>query len=321
MDNNTLLNMGFNNSEIEAYYYIINNGGKITPMWLQRYGFNIQDSKRLCYLHKCVTGEVNVGTETEVIAHVAKMGGLTRADAKQKVYLNNIHDKQIRKNYSKDELISRLRATYGKTKRISIQDLQVSSINSIPRVAVIDGIEQEPYNIWNSRNYKGKQSLYKVTDVSGQRITVETNIKPKLKYGSPKELKGILEIVGVKQNGNAIIAFDKSVAKLCNRYIILASLRRPEFHLGMFEIICYEGTRVYVYANDLGTRGTVRYSGGTQRVYAYGIFPKDLKGKLDRVAKDVFKRLNGVCSEYNGATDEFRVIPIEKKEDIDGGDY
>ena len=321
MDNNTLLNMGFNNSEIEAYYYIINNGGKITPMWLQRYGFNIQDSKRLCYLHKCVTGEVNVGTENEVIAHVAKMGGLTRADAKQQVYLNNIHNKQARQRYSKDELINRLRATYGKTKRISIQDLQVSSVSSIPRVAVIDGIEQEPYNIWNSRNYKGKQSLYKVTDVSGQRITVETNIKPKLKYGEPKELKGVLEIVGVKQNGNAVVAFDKSVAKLCNRYIIIASLRRPEFHLGMFEIICYEGTKVYVYAADLGTKESVSYKGGTQRVYAFGIFHKDLRGKLDSVAKDVFKRLRGVCSEYNGATDEFRVVPIDKEEAIDGEDY
>ena len=273
---NTLLNLGFTQQEINNYEYIYNNGGKFTGQFLQKLGYNMEASKRLIYMNKILSGEININTESDMITHYKKMTGTSREQAKAAVYSANLSNGYGKENYSEKELIQHLKTVNGQKQKIRIEDLKVSTVNSVPRVAVVSGIEVEPYTIWNSSNYSGKEALYKVIDVSGQKITVETDKKPILKYGTNKVINGVLELKGINQNGNAIVTFDKSVCKLCNRFIIVASLKRPEFHLGMYKIICFEGTQVYVYATNMGTGDKVHYKGGAQRIYAFGIFPQDI---------------------------------------------
>lgn len=309
---NYLIGLGFTQAEINDYEYIYMNAGKFTPAALQSYGYDFNLAKRLAYMNKALQGGVQINSEEDMINHVKKMTGASRQDAKQLVYTDNLRNGYAEQNYSKEQYIKHLKETAGRVHKIGIQDLAVSNVTEVPRVAVISGINQSPYNIWNSKNYQGKNALYKVIDVTGGKITVETSKKPRLEYGAPKSIPGVLEIKGVKQNGMAVVTFDKSVCRLCNRYIIVASLKRPEFHLGMYEIICFEGTRVYVYATNMGVRDQVRYKGGTQRVYAYGIFPQDMKAKLTSVAKNMYGHLDGRKVEYIDANSSYNVVPNER---------
>lgn len=306
---NTLLNMGFSNAEIQAYEYIYMNAGKFSPAALQSYGYDLQSAKRLAYLNRVMQGNVNICSENDMITHVKKMTGVSRQDAKQVVYRENLQNGYGAQNYSEVELIKHLRETNGRQRRISIQDLAISKVTNVPRVAVVAGILDAPYNIWNSANYKGKDAMYKVVDVTGAKITIETAKKPKLEWGKSKVVPGVLEIKGVKNNGNAIVTFDKKYCRLCNRFIIVASLKNPEFHLGKYDMICFEGTKVYIYATNMGIKENVKYNMGNQRIYDFGIMPHDIKGKLDNVAKSLYHQLQGVTVNYVEPNGEYNVVP------------
>lgn len=312
MDRNTnsqLLNLGFSQAEINNFEFIYNNGGKFTPMALQQYGYSLEQAKRLAYMNKIMQGGVNIQTENDMISHVKKMTGASRDIAKQAVYRENLSNGYGAQNYSETELIKHLRETNGKQRRITIQDLAVSKVTSVPRVAVVGGITESPYDIWNSNNYKGFDAMYKVIDATSSKITVETPRKPKLEWGRSKDVPGVLEIKGVKNNGNAIVIFDRKYCRLCNRFVIVASLRNPEFHLGKYDMICFEGTKVYIFAVNMGIKEQLRYNMGNQRIYAFGIMPGDIKIKLDNVAKSMYQQLGGVSVTYVDPNESYTVVP------------
>ena len=171
IDTNTLQQMGFTQIEITEFQRILNGGGQFTLSALQAYGYNYEQAKRLKYLYDVCSGKVRVETQTDLIKHLKKM-------------------------------------TNGSYK-ISIQDLAISKITEVPRVAVVHNISQAPYDVWNSKNYKDNQAIYRVVDVSGQRITIETSRKPQLQYKQAKVIPGVLEIKGIKANGNVVVSFDK----------------------------------------------------------------------------------------------------------------
>ena len=240
--------------------------------------------------------------------------GYTFEQAKRLAYAANICQGKVTVE-SKDQMTKHLKKMFGGARKITINDLETSNVSTVPRLAVIDNLIQAPYSIWNSKNYKGKEAIYKVVDVTGQRITIETPRKPRLEYKQAKELPGVLEIKGVRANGNCVVSFDKKYCKLCNRFIIVASLRHPEKHLVMYEIICIEGTKIYVYATSLGIREQVKYNMGTQRIYDYGIFPQDIKGKLERVAKQLYSKFSGVSASYIAPIDDYKVLEVVKQTD------
>lgn len=277
IDEGRLLSLGFTYPEIHALRSIIAAGGKVTPNALTMYGIDYETASRIKYMYDIVTGKVTIETP--------------------------------------DDLAKHLRKLFGKHRRIGIQDLALSRLQSVPRYAVIAGIKDETFSIYNSTKYPVNERLYDVVDVSSGRIFIETKRKPVLKYKQPKKIEGVIEIVELKKDGKVVIAVDKKYAMLCNRFVIIGSLRRPEFHLGMVEIICIEGTRVYIYANNMGTKETVRYSGGTQRVYDYGCFPNEIKPKLFKVASEMYPLLSGVYAIEHPANSDFVIIPLEEKEE------
>lgn len=279
IDVNKLLRLGFSQQEINALQYVYSNGGKFTPNMLQQYGYTYEQAKKLSYMYAICSGRVSVETKEETIKHLRKM--------------------------------------FGSEYRISMQDLAVSRLTNVPRFALVDGITDEPYNIWNSKNYQGPNMLYKVADVSGKNVIVETKRRPQLKYKQAKAIDGVFEIKGVTSNNNVVISFNKKYCRLCNRFIIVASLKRPEFHHGMYEIMCFEGTRVYVYAMSIGTRDTVKYHMGTQRVYDFGLFPNDIPVKLENIARGMYNKLHGVGIQFDSATQKYQVLPREEKEQLD----
>lgn len=279
IDTNKLLSIGFSQYEIAEFQKLFANGAKFTPQALQSYGYNYEQAKRIKYMFDICAGKVQVNTQDELVKHLKKMSN----------------------------------GSY----KLSMQDLAISKITNVPRVAVVANIKQSPYDIWNSKNYKGKDALYKVVDVTGQNITVETPRKPQLQYKQAKEIPGMLEIKGVRANGNAVVAFNKNYCTLCNRFVIVGSLKNPEFHLGKYEMICFEGTRVYIFAINMGTRETIHYNSGNQRIYDFGIFPGDITNKLKAVAQSMYTQLRCVAGRYCVPNSTYRVVDYTPKEQVE----
>lgn len=280
MDPVRMLSIGFSQQEINCLQGLISNGYKVNTNTLNRLGLNYEQSSRIRYLFDICTGKVSVETKDELVRHLKK--------------LNNSGYK------------------------IGIQDLAISKIRDVPRTAVVANVSVEPFDIWNSNKYKGTAALYLVRKVTAQRITIETSRKPKLQPRQKMEVPGMLQIEGVTKEGKAVVSFDKKFCRLCNRFVIVASLRRPEFHLGMVEMVCYEGTKVYVYAQSLGVRDKVKYNMGTQRIYAYGFFESQIKGKLMAVAKEMYDKLRGVYVENEHGNQEFHLVdPVRQDIDLD----
>jgi len=313
-----LLEYGFNQQDINALMYTFNMCGKITPAVLQQQmGYDYTQTQRLMYAYNMYCGKISLDSIQKLAKHFRIVCGCTPDEANKMAYAYSLQNGGVN---TKESLIRHLKKINRNQIKITMNDLAVSKVSSVPRVAVIANIIQEPFTIWNSNKYKGANALYKVTDVSGQKITIETPRKPQIAYGQPKKVPGVLEIKGLTANGNAVVTFDKNYCKLCNRFIIIASLRMPEFHLGKYEIICFEGTKVYVFAANMGTRENVNYNMGSQRIYDYGIFPQDIKSKLDKVAKGMYQYLKGMNIEYQTPTSDYKVVPVEKKIDTEADD-
>lgn len=272
-----LQSLGFNQNEIDTLYYIMANGGKVTTQALTSYGISYEDARKLRYMFDICTGKVVIDSPDDLAKHMKKM--------------------------------------FGHIRRLGIQDLAISKISSVPRTALVAGIPRGPFDIWNSSKYPPLERMYTVVDVSGGKITIETDRKPVLKFKQDKFIDGVLEIKELTKDGKVRVAIDKKYCRLCNRFIIVASLRRPEFHHGMVEMICIEGTRVYVYAKDLGTKDQVRYNMGTQRVYAYGFYPNEIQSKLMLCATNMYKELCGVYATTYPANQDFLILTPEKDED------
>lgn len=273
-DPQMLQSLGFSIEMIKTLQFIIANEGKVTPMSLANYGIPYEQARDIKYMYDIVTGRVVIDSEIDLIKHLRKM--------------------------------------FGKDKRIGINDLALSKIREVPRMAVVAGISVKPYTIYNSKLYKPNDRLYKVVDVSSTRITVETTRKPQLKWGTEKKIDGVLEIKEVK--GKLVtIAFDKSVCKLCNRFIIVASLKRPEFHHGLAEIICIEGTKVYVYAQTLKPKDTIKYNYGTQRIYDFGYLKTEINQKLTNAAAILYPMVCGVLGTTYPGNMDFITVPVEEQ--------
>lgn len=90
--------------------------------------------------------------------------GLNYEQAQRIMYMYNICNGRVRIK-SEQELITHLRKMFGKRKRITINDLPTSPIQDIPRTAMIAGIKEPGYDMWNSKNYPIMERSYQVVDV------------------------------------------------------------------------------------------------------------------------------------------------------------
>ena len=264
----------FTDEEINLTCNLIENGYKLTAQGVRGTGLGAEKVEKLKYLY-------DIATDKKTIS-------------------------------SKDDLCKHLRKMFGKHRKIGINDLALSKVSKVPRKALIGGIKNETFGIYNSSRYQGKDKMYDVIDVSGRRVTIKTDRKPIIKKGESKKLEGVIEIKELLSDKKVIISVDKNYIRMCNRFIIVASLRRPEYHHGLVEIICKEGTKVYVYAITMTQGEKPNYKGGSQRVYTYGFFKKDIKSKLFSVASAMYRYVNGVYKSVEPPNSDFTSINAEK---------
>jgi hypothetical protein len=300
---NILLCLGFRIEELELLKNILVNYGKVTPSILSSLGFSYRDAKRLQYLHDIVIGKITIDTGD--------------ADAVSK------HFKKM----------------YGGSNRIRIGHLPLSKFNKVPRLAVIAGIPDGNYSIYNSSNSDGGARMYPVVGLSDKKITIQTKKKPVLPYGSEKklyyiknktngkiyytedskkiskklkesseaEIGTVLEIKKLTEDKKVVVAIDKRYIRMVNRYMILASFQEPpEFHLGLYKLVAFEGTKIYVYGETMKESEIVHYNRGSQRVYSFGFDKRQIQARLQRTATELYAYLNGVYWEFQPATMEFK---------------
>lgn len=272
--------LGFQDIEINCLQNVLYSFGKVTMQSLQMgAGLTYEQAQRIMYMYNICTGRIRITSEKELIQHLRKM--------------------------------------FGRKKRITIQDLPISPIQSIPRTAMIAGIKEPGYNMWNSKNYPLLERAYKVVDVSGGYITIETDRWPTLKYKQARKVPGVLEIKEIdKQNHKLTVAIHKDYCRLCNRFIIVAQTKCPEFHLGMVQIICVEGTKIYVYAQNAGIKENIHYTSGNSRVYDYGYYQADIKGKLMDVASKIYKIVCGFQAQVIKPNTKFEYLKRPEKQNI-----
>lgn len=281
IDSNYLMRIGFTGDEIQMLQCILNmGGGKIKSAAFMQAGIDHETEKKIRYMYNICSGRVVLETKQDMTKHLRKM--------------------------------------FGQHRRISIQDLMLSQVSSVPRKAVISGIKDPTFKIYNSKMCPVGKRMYSVYDVSGSRVFMVTDRKPVLKYGQSKKVPDVIEILELSKDHKKVkIAVHKEYCRLCNRYIIVGSLRAPEMHHGMFEILCKEGTTVYVYAVTMANKRGEKpgYSGGTQRVYDYGFEPSEIDRKLMATANKLYKHLGGVMAEKVEATCDFVRIDHEMTAD------
>lgn len=283
MNVNYMKSIGFTDAEINCLKSVINIEKQLTPSYIVSLGYTYEQAQRIVYLYKICTGKVTIQNTDDLSKHLKKM--------------------------------------FGQNYRINIGDLAISTVTQIPRVAVVAGLKQEPYSFYNSTNYKGIHMLYSVEKVSSKEITIVTKHKPQIKRGTPLKVPGMIDIKGVDKNGLVHIAFDKTYSRLCNRFIIVTSTRIPERHHGMREIICYEGTHIYVYAATMGVKEKVSYYNQKQRIYDFGFFDNQILPKLNMQTQILNVNLKGMATKEYPPTAQYRLVdPVRKDVDIDDSD-
>lgn len=274
-----LTRLGFNQAEIEIVNYIIAEGRSVTPGYARKvaeYFFgaflNSEDTKRISYLSKIQEGLVDIDTMEGKSKHYRKMSRGRKIGASD-LYLENY--KRVRK---------------------------------VERFAVVAGLG-DPYSVINSlRN--GKIQRYKVLKLKGKTLDlrIKSNRRPTIKYQGGNRKLGIENEIEITDRGIGQESFTINIIKdkvrLCNRYVIIVSLRKPEDHIGMISIVAYEGSLVYVYAKEYGYTKSIDNS-TKQRIYLYGIQKANIKRDILKVAKGIKQRVGCLEEEFEEGNSEY----------------
>lgn len=302
-----LLKLGFRMEELEVCKSVLMNYGKVTSPVLSSLGFSYKDIKKLQYLHDIITGRitVDIGNAEAVSKHFRKM--------------------------------------YGENNRIGIRHFPLSKFSTVPRLAVIAGIPESSYSIYNSSNEREGVRMYPVIGSGDKKIIIQTRRKPVLPYGSEKklyfirnkenekicytedchkisrelkksgkvEIGTVLEIKKLTEDKKVVVAVDKKYIRAVNRYVIVASFQEPEFHLGLYKLVAFEGTKVYVYGEVMKDSENVQYNRSTQRIYDFGFQKGQIQSKLEKTAKELYTYLRGFYYEFIPANMEYE--PYDKK--------
>jgi len=299
----TLIKLGFTFDEINIVDSLLKCGYEVTASFACNFNIPYYEIPRLQYLYSILIGKTIIN-------------------------INSIED--LSRHYK------RLNCYNGK---ISINDFPqpvINDIKKIPRFVVVNGLPEGKYSIYNSKNNK-RMILHRLIKEDKDTITFSTNIKPQFTTESEKCLyfckdiaknrihytenkdelnrweneerknkqSGIaVEVKDMSQKkGNVFVTIHKRYAKIARPYVILCSLTKPKCNnLGMYQMVFFEGTIVYIYAVYYDVKSSL-----PGRIYYWGF--KDMNMMLEKVARNIFS-YGGVHTEYLEGTEKYS--PIEK---------
>lgn len=299
-----LYKLGFTYEDVQLLNSVMEGGCKLTSASLSNKGLTYQVVKRLQYMYSIIIGKTIIDTNSidEVSKHLHK--------------LNSYRGK------------------------ININNLPLSKVRDIPRLVIVEGLPEGRYEKYNY-SYENRNIIHILKNEGNKKVIIRTKIKPKLPYGSGKclyyfkdksnnkilytedrneinkfikdnkdnEFGVAVEIKGLSENKKEVdVAIHKNYVRLIRPYIILCSFTRPQNHLGMYQMVMHEGSKIYTYATYYDCKGRINNS--SSRVYYWGYKKKVLTEALLKVAKGIYNNLGGVFVEFIAGTTEYE--PIEK---------
>jgi len=280
-----LMGLGFSKVEIDTCQRLFNQGAKFTVSFLQQYcNYDYDTAKKLKYLYDIAQGKIDIETDDELCKHLKKI--------------------------------------FGSRRKVTIADLPPSNITEVPKLCLIAEVTDPLFYCYNSGLYDIKERFYRVVQATPTKTVIRTQRKPEIKFRGAKETDGVAKILTDTPNpdGSIDVQFEPQYTRLCNRYIILVSTKRPEFHLGCYEIIVVDGSKVYVFGRILPAKWDLKYKAAQERVLDCGIFPTELNQRITKAAQMVHTRLAGVKANVLEATSVFELMHDPNAEFGEGDD-
>lgn len=273
------IQLGFNSMEYNIAVNISNTYGYVrvpsVNMLMQMLGIDYNGASRIRYLMEILNGRKDIS-----INDIRDMGDI----------------KCVAKHFRK------INPTCIK---LSTEMLLPTKVNNIPKLAVVMGIRDKEFFNVNSKNPNDKLGYYLVESVGQNNMTLRMH--KRVNTGKRVDGDGIVTILGIDTHGNTLIRVKTSNVRVCNRYIVVASIRQPSRHSGMYVMVTISGDLLYVYARTVEGN---RYLGKnfSERVYDFGVIPRELNSRLKSVAVDAYNGLHCVCVKYIEPTEEFELI-------------
>ena len=301
MDSALLLNLGFNQAEINILQQVVNVYGIVNSQRLINPPFLINDQvavSRIMYAYNICMGKVQIDIDNpfSVSKHLKKLSRMS-----------------------------------GSMSNFSCHYLTYRVFDRIPRTAVVAGLPKGSFYVLNSKLYDKTESTYEVEKIAQEWVTIKSSRKMAVTYkdrlnnsyenrewGIPNVLK--VESVGSQaENKPWIIRIHKSHCRLCNRFMIVITTRRVADgafkHLGGYTLIIPDGTILYVYAKttDVDSYGnpkdSVTKTTNDTIILDYGFYNFEIEPKLNNA-------INVIASKYGVAyikrltgEESFKMIP------------
>ena len=222
------------------------------------------------------------------------------SDTERAVSSLSSHYLRMNKHYNSMNTVFRAYQNLIKANR----DLPPSNLTGITELAEVSGIENEMLSIYNSDRYEDS-SRYMAVKRKGERVQLVPNRLPLVNYGESLAVDGVGELRedSVSDFGNKTytLFLNSRYVKLLNTFVICISTRMPDRHLGMFEIPCLSGSRVFVYATEWTGKGRVlrkrstEFNTNTARIIDFGYTTNQLENKL-RKAYNLLSKKFGITA-------------------------
>jgi hypothetical protein len=278
-----LTGLGFSYSEIRECENLFQRGAKFSTAFLQQVcGYDYSTSVRLKYLYDIAQGKIEIETDDELCRHLKKL--------------------------------------FGNRRRASIADIPPSAVTEVPKLCLIGNVVDELFYVYNSAFYSPDERFYKVVKSTNSKTVIRTSRKPEIKFRGATDSAGVASILCTNADGTVDVQFESLYVRLCNRYIVIVSAKRPEFHLGCYELIVVDGSRFYVFARVLPAKSDLKYKAAQERVLDSGVFPDEIKARITKCALWVHKRLSGVKAAYIEPTSVFELMHSESADYDDASD-
>ncbi|GHU92647.1 hypothetical protein FACS1894208_00160 [Clostridia bacterium] len=264
-----LTGLGFSTREIYECKRLFNNNVKFSMAILQQM-YDYETAARLKYLYDIAQGKHEINTDDELCRHLKKL--------------------------------------HGNKRRVTIADIPPSLITEVPKLCVIGNVTDKLFGIYNSGLYPLDSRFYRVIQATSAKTVIRTSRRPEIKFRGATTVEGVASILSQNADGTIDVQFNPEYTRLCSRFIVLVSVKFPEFHLGCYETIAVDGSRVYTFGRILPAKWDLKYKAAQERVLSGGVLPKEINAKIADGAKKVHKLLSGVKTRYIAPTMVYELL-------------
>lgn len=278
---NDLERLGFSQQDIALLDAVASDGRMPTMLGMRNMGIDAETADKLRYLYRIASGEVRIESSDDLSKHLKR---------------------------------------FWRGERVGMHSLPLVNVGKLGVFCYVHGLSG-PWAVLNSCKYESKglkQCCYMVKKSSSERVLIETDRRPVLKHKEPTEVAGSIRIANMAaiysgETNKVQYSISKKHIRFVNRYVIVASLKKQHGHFGAYNIMCMDGTQVWVAAIPVRSKGASSYYKDSQRVYRYGIDVNDIKKDLDGVAGMIFKHLKAFNSVLKHPTLDFRTFVDEQE--------